>query len=189
MSKGRTPPAFTGLAVHREPRHRCSLLVPEGWTKLELESEHGSGTVFLPDPADEATSFSLEGRDLGLKVGRRDLAALRSGFLTGLGQLPGVELLAQEAEAIGRLITMEARLTFREGEATRKRWVRLLYQGRVQLRLIAQGASPDEFDHWEPMFYQCMRTIRFGDWWAEATGLEWLDSPFIEDEGTPGPAR
>jgi hypothetical protein len=180
MSNGRPPPAFTGLVVHREPRYGCSLLLPDGWTKLELESEHGSGVVFLPDPADEATSFSLEGRDLGLKVGRRDLRALESGFLAGLRQLPGAELERHEAEAVGQLITMEARLTFREGEALRKRWVRLLYQGRVQLRLVGQGSSVEEFDYWEPMFFQAMRMVRFGDWWADATGREWAEAPFDE---------
>jgi hypothetical protein len=185
MSKGRPPPAFRGIAVHREPRYRCSLLIPEGWTALELESEHGSGVIFRPDPADEATSFSLEGRDLGLEVGRRDLTALKSGFLTGLRQMPGSEVEQHEAEAIGRLITMEARLTFRAGDAVRKRWVRLLYQGRVQVRLIAEGSSPEEFDYWEPMFYQAMRTIRFGDWWADATGVEWAESAFNEEESAP----
>ena len=182
MGESRPPPAFTGLLVHREPRYGCSLLIPEGWERRELLSEHGSGVVFLPSPGDELTSFSFEGRDLGLEVGPSDLAALESGFLAGLRKLPGSRLGEHEAVAIGRLITMEARLTFRDGQARRKRWTRLLYQGRVQLRLVGQGSSPDEFDYWEPMFFQAMRTIRFGDWWADATGVEWADSPFDERE-------
>ena len=186
MSDPRPPPAFTGLLVHREPRYGCSLLIPEGWQRRELVSEHGSGVVFLPDPADEVTSFSFEGRDLGLEVGPDDLAALRSGFLAGLRKLPGCKLAQHEAEAIGRLITMEARLTFRDGAARRKRWTRLLYQGRIQVRLVAQGATPAEFDYWEPMFFQSMRTFRFSDWWAEVTGAAWTETPFNEQaEGDP----
>ena len=187
MSKGRPPPAFTGLAVHREPRYRCSLLIPDGWRKLPLESERGEGVVWRPDREDEATSFSLEGRDLGLVVGPRDLRALRSGFVKGLRQLPDCALELEEAEAVGQLITMEARLTFREGEARRQRWIRLLYHDRVQLRLIAQGSSPEQFEHWEPMFYHVMRTLRLGDWWAEVIGVDWAETAFNEDAGTAEP--
>src|SRR4030095_2260729 len=104
-------PAFTGLRVHREPAHRCSFLYPEGWERRELESELG-GTVLLPDPADPDTSFSFEGRDLGTDVGPGDLSAARSGFVDGMAQLHACRIEQREAEAIGRLITMEARLTF-----------------------------------------------------------------------------
>ena len=187
MSESRPPPAFTGLVVHREPRYGCSLLIPEGWQRRELVSEHSSGVVFLPDPADEVTSFSFEGRDLGLEIGPDDLAALKSGFLAGLRKLPGCKLARHEAEAVGRLITMEARLTFREGAALRKRWTRLLYQGRVQVRLVAQGATPAEFDYWEPMFFQTMRTFRFADWWADVTGASWTETPFNEAAEDPQP--
>jgi hypothetical protein len=44
--------------------------------------------------------------------------------------------------------------------------VRLLYQGRTQVRLVAQAASVDGYAYWEPMFYEAMRTVRFGDWFA-----------------------
>ena len=30
-------------------------------------------------------------------------------------------------------------------------------------RLIAQGASIDSFGYWEPMFFEAMRTVHFGD--------------------------
>ena len=187
MSKPR--PAFTGLLVHREPRYGCSMLIPDGWERRELISQVGGGIVFLPDPADELTSFSFEGRDLGVEVEPGDLAALESGFLTGLRRLPGCRLGQHEAEAVGRLITMEARLTFRAGAALRKRWTRLLYQGRVQVRLVAQGATPAEFDYWEPMFFESMRTVRFGDWWAEVTGQSWLERSLreLEESAEPPP--
>ena len=64
------------------------------------------------------------------------------------------------------MLTLEAVYAFRDGEAVRKRWVRLLYQGRTQVRLVAQAASVDGYAYWEPMFYEAMRTVRFGDWFA-----------------------
>ena len=175
MSESRPPPAFTGLVVHREPRYGCSLLIPEGWERRQLVSEHGTGVVFLPDAADEITSFSFEGRDLGVEVAPADLAAVKSGFLAGLRKLPGAKLEHPEAEAVGRLITMEARLTFHQDAALCcvKRWTRLLYQGQVQVRLVAQGSTAAEFDYWEPMFFEVMRTFRFADWSAEVTGVHW----------------
>jgi len=166
-------PAFTGLLIHREPRYRYSFLVPDGWHYHELESEHGHGAIYAPDPEDVANSLSVEGRDLGVEVKPQDLKTLRQGFALGLRQLPGSVVERIEAETVGNLVTMEARHTFRDGRARRKRWVRLLYRGTVQVRIVAQGRTVADFELWEPMFFQSMRTFRFGDWWSEVTGASW----------------
>ena len=170
-------PVFTGLGVYRNMEYRYSVLYPEGWHQLDLETEEGGqGVIFAPPPGDAATSFSVEARDLGMTVGEDDLPTLRAGFLAGLRRLPKSRIQDQEEYAIGRLIGLEARQSYREGATPRKRWVRLLYQGSTQVRLIAQGATAEEFDYWLPMFNQMMRTFRFGDWWAELTGQEWMTS-------------
>ena len=176
MSIRRERPAFTGLAVYRNFEHRYSLLYPEGWHQLELESDEGQGVILVPAPGGVETSFSAEARDLGTTVTEGDLPTLRAGFLAGLRKAPKSRIEHQEEYAVGRLIGLEARQAFREGDVRRKRWVRLLYQGSTQVRLIAQGATAAEFDYWLPMFTQMMRTFRFGDWWAEMTGQEWLPS-------------
>lgn len=179
----RKPPSYEGLVVHREPDYGCSLLIPLGWHKLKLESEVGGGHIFTPEPGDVANSFSIEGRKLGMPVNRRDLRPLEDGMLAGLRSMPECIVESHEAEAIGGLITMEARHTYRDGDAVRKRWVRLLYQGEVQVRLIGQGADAEAFAHWEPMFFQMMRTFRFGFW-----GEELFASDFNElQEGTREP--
>ena len=179
MADSHRPPAFTGLVVHRDPERGYSLLLPEGWQRSELAD--GTGAFYAPDATDPLTGLEASALDLGTDVQPGDLAVLRRGFLMGLQQLPACEIERQEAETVGRLLTLEARLTFRDGDTTRKRWSRLLYQGRVQVKLAAQGSTVERFEHWEPMFLTAIRTVRFGDWWSEAVGIEWAEQAFTDD--------
>ena len=171
-------PFFTGLLVHRDLRYRYSFLFTEGWHDYELESDGGRGRIFAPRPDDITTSFSTEARDLGTEVTGDDLETLRDGVEEGLRQLPELVIEKREGEAIGTLVTLEYWFTFREAETglIRKRWLRLAYQGQIQVRLIAQGASPEEFTYWLPVFNQAIRTFQFADWWAEMTGNSWQQS-------------
>ena len=136
MSDGPSRPAFTGLLVHHDQRFGFSVLVPDGWQRLALEGSD-SGVFYAPDAADALTGLAIDATDLGVRVHARDLQTLRRGFLKGLSTLAEARIEREESEAVGDLLTLEALLTFSGG----KRWVRLLYQGRTQLRLIAQAAS------------------------------------------------
>jgi len=138
------------------------LLVPDGWQRLDLRGS-SSGVFYTPDPKDLLTGLAIEAQDLGTPVQPADLPALKSGLLAGVHGLSGCRIEHHEAEVVGELLTLEARFTFYDGIAARKRWVRLLYQGRTQVRLIAQGASAALFGYWEPMFFEAMRTVHFGD--------------------------
>lgn len=169
-------PSFTGLRLHRDTTLGYSFFVPLDWARLELESATGNGVMYAPRADEPLNSFSAEGRDLGTAVNADDLSALEAGFLAGLRRLPRSAVESSEAESIGRLITMEARHTFRAGKVTRKRWVRLLYQDSLQVRLVAQGATVEQFEYWLPMFYEAMRTFQFGDWAVE-----------LRDGDAPGP--
>lgn len=178
-------PSFTGLTVARNLEYRFSFLYPDGWHTFDLETEGGQGIIVAPSPGDTANSFSVEGRDLGMILTAEDLPTIREGFMAGLNNLPDARVEMRDDFAIGDLLGVEAVLTYREGEATRKRWVRLLYRGTTQVRVIAQGASPAEYDYWLPMLTQAMRTFQFADWWAEVTGTQWLpslDAPLEEEE-------
>ncbi len=166
------PPAshmlpFNGLLLYREPARAYSFFVPLEWHPLELDTTTGSGIMYAPDPAEPLTSFSVESLDLGFEVQPGDLSALKSGFLTGLRKLPQSVIESSEGEVVGNLITMEARHTFEHEGITRKRWVRLVYRGTLQARLVAQGATVEQFDHWLPAFFQTVRSFRLGDWAAE----------------------
>ena len=184
MADSPRPPAFTGLVVHRDPDVGFSLLLPDGWHRVDLPESGGS--LYTPDPDDPTTGLEIGGQDLGTEVHARDLPAIRRGFVSGLRQLDGCQIEQQEDTAIGALLTLEARLTYRDGDATRKRWVRLLYQGRTQIRLLAEGSSVERFAYWDPMFFTAFRTVRFGDWAAEAVGVEWPETLFPDDSAPHG---
>lgn len=174
LDHSQRPPAFTGLVVHRDPDAGFSLLLPDGWRRTDLPDSQS--TVYAPDPDDPTTGLEIGGYDLGTEVQARDLPALRRGFLAGLRKLPGARIEQQEDVAIGTLLSLEARVTYCNGDTARRRWVRLLYQGRTQVRLLAEGSTLERFAYWEPMFVTAFRTVRFGDWWAEAVGIEWVDT-------------
>ncbi len=184
-------PAFTALVVYRNPEYRFSFLYPEGWHERELETDGLTGVIYAPRPDDTDTNFSVEVREIGVEVAEDDLPELLAGALEGFRALPGVEITHEESYAIGTLIGLEIHAAYREGEARRVRWLRLLYRGTRQFRMIAQGEAGD-FAYWEPMLAQMMRTFRFGDWWADMLGEEWVPSLANEadDEGEnppPGP--
>ena len=191
-------PVFTGLTVHRDLRYRYSFLLPEltdnQWYDLELDTQEGRGRIFTPDSDDVSTSLSVEARDLGTTITGDDLATLREGLEEGLRQLRDLTIEKQEDYAIGQLVGFEYWFTFREeaGGPLRKRWLRLAYQGQIQVRMIAQGATPEAFERWLPLFNQAIRTFQFADWWAEVTGHSWQQSlkgdlPADEEKNTNDP--
>ncbi|HEU5319057.1 MAG TPA: hypothetical protein VFX49_23300 [Chloroflexota bacterium] len=176
-------PVFSGLLVYRHLGHRFSLLYPEGWHQAKAPRAAGGGVVFSPDPEDLHTSVLVQSRRLPSAVEPADLPALRDGMLEGIRQLPGAAIEEQKAEAVAdRLLDAEAKHTYRDPEAgvVRKRWIRLLCQGSVQVSIVCQGSSEERYAYWLPMFNTVMRTVKFADWWAEATGHSWrktLDAP------------
>jgi hypothetical protein len=191
MTERPAVPSFTGLEIYRDLTYRYSLLYPMGWHQLELETTEGAGVILAPEPDDTTTSFSIEARDLGVDVTPEDLETLREGFWEGIDSLSDVAVEAEDDFGIGDTVSIEATFTYRDGEATRKRRVRLVYRGSTQVRMIAQGASPAEYDYWLPMFNQMMRTFQYADWWAEITGFAWLPSmtmDLVEDEDVPNAA-
>ncbi|MFN8517007.1 MAG: hypothetical protein U0841_31425 [Chloroflexia bacterium] len=173
-------PTFTGLAVHRDLTHRFSLLYTDAWHSLELESDGGKGVILTPDPDDVSTSLSIESRELGTTVTGDDLPTLRDGLKQGLSQLRDLTIEFEDYESINKLVMLDVQFTYRDADDAddaplRKRWLRLAYQGQIQVRLIAQG-DVDSYTYWLPAFNQSMRTFQFADWWAELTGHSWLNT-------------
>lgn len=154
-------PAFTGLVLHDDRELGLNFWYPSGWQRLDLP-EGRTGVVYTPERGDWSTHFSVETRELGIDVEDGDLADLEQGFVEGLQSLPECHIESRDQWVVGDLIGLEAKYTFREVDATRKCWVRLLhYRGR-QFHVVAQGATPEEYDYWLPMLYEMMMTLRLG---------------------------
>lgn len=158
MAEGEQP-APAGKALHQDARWRFEFWYPADWRRFSLTEER-QGVLYAPDSADLAASFSVEVKDLGLRVRAKDLDDLQAGFRDGLRTLTECQVEMEERWSAGHLIGLEARYTFREQGALRKRWVRLIFAGRRQFHLIAQGASPAEYEHWLPALTGMMLSVK-----------------------------
>jgi hypothetical protein len=124
-----------------------------------LDVEDGQGILFAPDPEALTTILSVEVHDVGTAVTPEDLSDLEQGFLDGLRAVDGSVIEQHEAYANDYAIGIDAVQTFLEDGVRRKRWVRLLFNGSAQARLIAQGETVAEYDRLRPLFAPCMSTF------------------------------
>ncbi|NLD44180.1 MAG: hypothetical protein GX657_11875 [Chloroflexi bacterium] len=151
-------PVYHGMTKHVDKEGGYAVWLPSDWRRLDMIDGH-HGAIYTPYPDRHDTCISTEKRTLEYAVRPKDLPILRQGFAEGLASLPEVEIEWQEETITSSLWVFEARYTFREGEASRKRWTRAVYWGNVQLVLIAQGATPEEFEYWRPMFFNTLMTV------------------------------
>lgn len=151
-------PLYYGMFKHADAKAGYAIWLPMGWRKLKMRRGH-HGAIFFPEPNEQYTYFSAESYKLRFSVTNEDVPVLRDGFRAGLSNLPGIEVDWQDETVTPTLIAYDARFTFLEDEERRKRWVRNMYWGALQLVFIAQGSTPAEFDYWLPMFYQTMMTF------------------------------
>jgi hypothetical protein len=150
-------PSFKGLSWHREQYY--SFFIPLDWHKSEWADDR-NGVIYSPDPDDPQTVFAVEVTDAGFKIEPDDIDALAEGFFESVEALPDVEIEARKQRVVGALLTLEAKYTFRDQDAIRKRWVRLLYHQTRQVAMTAQGSTPEQYDYWLPMFYEAMMTAK-----------------------------
>ena len=123
----------------------------------------GQGVLFSPDPDSTQTALSIEIRDLGTEVTPADLADLEAGFLKGLRSVPRSRIIQHESFVNDLTFGLETVQTYIEAGQRRKRWINLLYRGSRQARVIAQGATVEEFDRLRPVFAPCVSTFMFGE--------------------------
>jgi hypothetical protein len=151
------PPAFKGLTWYRDQYY--SFFIPSDWHRFTWQDDR-QGALFGPSADDAHTVFAADLRDIGFTVAADDLDDVFDGFMAGIQQLPDVEIESSTSRSVGGLITLEAKYTFSEDGITRKRWVRVLYHGTRQIAFTAQGATPDGYAYWLPMFFEAMMTAR-----------------------------
>jgi hypothetical protein len=152
-------PRYHGARKYLSPEGGYAIWIPSDWHRREMINDH-QGALYAPDAEDFSTCFSVEKVILEYAVKPKDMPVLRSGFTAGLESMPGCEIESQDEVVTPTLITLEARFSFLEDDVRRKRWVRNVYWGNGQLILIAQGATPEAFDYWLPMFYNTMTTVQ-----------------------------
>jgi hypothetical protein len=107
--------------------------------------------MFSPQSEDPTTWFAVWATRLPDVVVAEDLEVLREGVEEGLSQLPDLNVESASEDVFGNLIRFARIYTFGENGATRKRKVRMLYVYKWAFALIAQGASPAEYEHWSMM--------------------------------------
>lgn len=155
--KTKDRPIFKGLRWYRE--QYFSFFIPIDWLRFSWQDDR-QGVIFGPSADDTHTVFAVDATDLGLSVSADDLDDLFEGFLTSIRQLPGVEIELSKKQVSGASVSLEAKYTFMEAGMTRKRWVRVLYHLTRQIAFTAQGATPEAYAHWLPMFFEAMMTAK-----------------------------
>jgi hypothetical protein len=153
-------PHYTGLIKYTSEQDGYALWLPSDWHSFEM-SEGRHGMIFSPHPSLPTAAFSVEKAILPYNVSKEDLPLVREGFQKGLANLPGVLIETQDEIVEDIILALDARLTFLDQGQTKKRWIRIIYAGEAQLTLIAEGAPPEEFEYWLPMFYNIMMTMTF----------------------------
>jgi hypothetical protein len=147
------------LKYYRDPQRGFSMVYPDGWHPFELQGIEGR--LFSERPDDTGTCVAIEITELPTPVTAEDLPALRQGFLKGLRRAPGSRILSKQDYDVGWAVGLEAIQLFDEGDERRKRWVRVLYRGNYQYRLVAQGRTEQEYERWLNEFKPAMTAFRF----------------------------
>ncbi|MBN1250332.1 MAG: hypothetical protein JXC32_21895 [Anaerolineae bacterium] len=159
--KPRPRPRYRGTYKHIDKEGGYAIWTPMDWEKMEMSQGH-HGFIFLPDRRQPATFLSTEKVVLDYSVTMDDVPVLREGFQDGLNSLPDIDIESQDETVTQTLKMFEAKFTFTDDGVTRKRWLRLIYWAEGQLIVMAQGATPEDYHYWLPMFFNSLMTIEFG---------------------------
>ena len=150
----RERPRYKGIKSFRDPQGRYLFRYPSRWHVHEL-AEGRDGVLVSPEAEDPSTWFSVWTSPLPDIVTAADVDVLREGVDEGLYQLPRVQLESSAETILGNLLRFERVYSFSENGSTRQRKVWMLYVYKWALVLIAQGETPEEFDHWSVMLQDC----------------------------------
>lgn len=156
-----TGPAFTGLKLQEDREWRYYFWYPKSWHAYALDGERNG---FLCSPMSQAptTFFSVEVVPLEVSVQAEDVDDLVAGAQEGLNALSGLQVESSTQSAAGARIEIERVLTFQDGESTRKRRIRLIYDQDRLYSLISQGATAEEYEYWLSMLNYCHLTFELG---------------------------
>lgn len=148
-------PAIQGLSWHRDQYY--SFYTPIDWHPFAWTDDR-QGMIYGPDPNDPATVFAVALKDLGTNITPDDLDVLAETYLEMIKQLPDVHIESYEQKVSGEMLELEAKYTFSESGDTRQCWSRVFYHHTRQITMMAQGATPEKYAYWLPMFFEAMMT-------------------------------
>jgi len=148
-------PAIKGLTWHRHPYY--SFLTPHDWHRFEWPDGR-QGEIYGPDPHDPHTVAAVSLHDLQTSLAPDDHVVVAEGYFGALEHLPDVRIALRDQKVTGRVLMLEARYTFSDNGAVRKRWTRVIYHHNRQIALTMQGATPEKYDYWLPVFFEIMAT-------------------------------
>jgi hypothetical protein len=151
MAEQQFPPArFYGVRTYIDPHDRFRFRYPTGWHEYPLD-DNRDGIMYSPEAENPTTWFTVWSSRLEEAVVAEDFDDLRAGVAEGLALLPECHVESASDQVLENLIKFERIYTFRDGDATRKRKVWLLYVDRWLIVLTWQGGSLAAYDHWFPM--------------------------------------
>jgi hypothetical protein len=163
------------LRTFRDPQGRFQFRYPAGWHVHELADER-DGIMVSPEAENPQTWFAVWATQLQDRVVAGDLAVLQEGVDEGLYQLPDLLLESSSERLFGNLIRFERVYTFRENGAMRQRKVWILYVYKWAFALVAQGATPEEYEYWSLMLQNCIHEFNL------APALWFASDPDYEDK-------
>ncbi|NWG20131.1 MAG: hypothetical protein HXY39_07350 [Chloroflexi bacterium] len=143
-------PRFTGVDTYKDPLGRFTFRFPSDWHQFELDNGM-EGVLFSPESENPQTFFSAWVRQLDAEAIAEDVPILQKGIAAGLEHLTDCVIESSSDDAYGNLLKFERVYTFRDGDATRKRKVWIMYVAQWQIVLTYQGRSPEAWEYWLPM--------------------------------------
>ena len=171
----RERPRYRGIKTFRDPHGRFTFRYPSRWHVHEL-AEGRDGIMVSPEAENPQTWFAVWATQLQERVVAGDLAVLQEGVNEGLYQLPDLLIESSSERLFGNLIRFERVYTFRENGAIRQRKVWILYVYKWAFALVAQGATPEEYEYWSIMLQNCINEFNL------APALWFASDPDNEDK-------
>jgi len=160
MTDPKNTAKYTGIQKFTDTEGGYYLWIPSGWKHIKVKDASNTN-IFSPFDDRADTVFMTERRSLKLKVKKEDLPMLKEGFLAGINALPEVEIEKVDETVTEQMLGIEVKFSFKDADQIRIRWMRLVYSGRSLLILSAQGANPEEYALYEPMFFNIMMSTTF----------------------------
>lgn len=160
MAEAKDSHKYTGMRKFTDAQGGYFLWIPAGWKHLKMD-ESGNSYLFTPHEDKIDTGFVTEKRHLEYKVKKDDLPILKEGFINGINLLPEVEIEKVSDTVTEQMMGIEVKFSFKEDGQSRIRWMRLIYSGKSLLILSAKGATPEQFERYQPMFFNIMMSTTF----------------------------